>query len=107
MQRLKRIKFGGEATMPLLKARSPALGRLERDRRNIIRDDLLLGQRDDADLNVEIEVALVEAVLDLAGDGQRHRLAGRVEVGDVEDTHGTAGCDGAVNDLDAGGRGQL
>src|SRR5262249_56694761 len=62
MQRLKRIKLGSEAAMLLMKVRSSLLSLLERDRRNVVLDDLLSGQRNDADLDVEIETALIDLV---------------------------------------------
>ena len=50
MQRFKRIKLSGQAAMLLVKIRRPSFGLLERDRRDFVLDDLLPGQRDDADL---------------------------------------------------------
>src|SRR5215831_7165809 len=90
MQRLKRIKLGSEAAMLLMKVRSSLLSLLERDWRNVVLDNLLPGQRDNADLDVEIEAAPVDEVLDLASDGQ---LAGRIKVGDVATLTPTGGGD--------------
>lgn len=107
MQRFQGVEFDSALAVDGLEVATAKFGFLDGRARQTVLLHLVLGQGDGLQVDVHVKLKLVHQKLDLPGHRNRHAIAGRVKVGDVENAGGSLGFFDAADQIEHGGDGHF